>query len=104
MNKDLEKDLLNGRFSKEFPSLLMFGESEISGLEIFVVLDEIVSGKEEWPEKNLELIYSYTISGKGQNEEGKFGSAGLDFYIPEDTKEFMAKDIANFLEYVLKKL
>ena len=100
MNKDLEKDLLNGRFSKEFPSLLMFGESEISGLEIFVVLDEIVSGKEEWPEKNLELIYSYTISGKGQNEEGKF----LEILKPEDTKEFMAKDIANFLEYVLKKL
>ena len=100
MNKDLEKDLLNGRFSNEFPSLLIFGESEISGLEIFVVLDEIVSGKEEWPEKNLELVYSYTISGKGQNEEGKF----LEILKPEDTKEFMAKDIANFLEYVLKKL
>ena len=100
MNKDLEKDLLNGRFSNEFPSLLIFGESEISGLEIFVVLDEIVSGKEEWPEKNLELVYSYTISGKGQNEEGKF----LEILKPGDTKEFMAKDIANFLEYVLKKL
>ena len=98
--KELAKDLLNGRFDPKIPQLLIYGESEFSGLEIFVVLEEITHGKEEWPEKNLQTIYSYHISGKGVNLEGKF----LEIVKPQDTKEFFANDIAEFLEYVLKDL
>ena len=95
----LEKDILKGRYGKEFPALLIYAESEVQGLEIFVVLEKIVSGKGEWPEKNLEAVYSYTISGKDLNEEGKF----VTNVEPDDTKEFMAKDIAEFLRYTLEK-
>ena len=97
--KDLEKDLLNGRFDPKIPQLLIYGESEISGLEIFVVLEKITQGKEGWPGNNMQTLYSYHISGKGVNIEDKF----FEIIKPDDTKEFIANDIAKFLEYMLKE-
>ena len=98
MTKELIKDILKGRFDPKIPQLLIYAESDVQGLEIFIVLEEITHGKEEWPEKNLELLYSYQISGKGFNEEGKF----VGIINPEESKEDVAEDIAEFVSYIIK--
>ena len=95
--KDLEKDLLKGEFSAKVPQMLLYGKGKFLGFDVFAELDEIRYGEEEWPEKNLEIIYNYKISGKGFKDKGKFA----EIIKPEDTKEFMANDIAKFFRFIL---
>ena len=99
LEKDLVKDLLKGSFSKKYPSLLMFGRSEISGFDITVEYNKIQNKKNSWPGDDKEVIYDYSISGNGFEEKSKF----LEIIRSEDSKEDIAKDIAKFLEYVLKE-